>query len=299
MGKAGIVILNYNGYQDTIECVKSLSVVDYPCIIVVVDNCSAGEDYEQLKNNLPSTVILLKTDRNIGYAAGNNVGLKYAVDHGCDYLCILNNDTFIEEDFLTPCINEIERDCEIGFIGPTLVDYYTGLVQSTGGDIFIAKGKVNRKNSGMILNEVPHYINCDYVGGACIVLKKKLLDEIGYIPESYFLFYEETEWCCRAKKEGYHNICLGYTKIRHKGSASIKKINGLNEYLINRNRIAFIRRNCNSKLWAFLIYLSLIIKSVFQIPRIHENAIKRIRSFYDGWNKKIDLNTYPFIVIKE
>ena len=299
MDKAGIIILNYNGYEDTINCVKSLSVIRYPSLIIVIDNCSSNNDYYKLKENLPAEVVLLRTDKNLGYAGGNNVGLKYAVKEGCSFLCILNNDTIVEEDFLTLCIEELIQDKNIGFIGPTLLDYETGLVQSTGGDIFIGKGKVTQKNNGCKASLLPKYIDCDYIGGACIVLRKDILNEIGYIPESYFLFFEETEWCYHAEKLRYHNICLGNTIIIHKGSESINKIEGLANYLFYRNKIAFIRRNCENKLQAFIIYLALLIKNFLLVPRYHNVSLERALACCDGWNKKVNLKKYPFIIINE
>lgn len=299
MTKAGIVVLNYNGWQDTIECVKGLANVKYPKLIIVVDNCSSDDSYEELRKRLKQNVVLLKSTHNLGYAGGNNIGLRYALDKGCEYLCILNNDTIIEEDFLTPCIKELEEHSDTGFVGPTLIDYSTGLVQSTGGEIFIDKGKVTQKNRNVKYDMLQARIECDYVGGACIVLRSEYIRQIGFIPECYFLFFEETEWCYRSLKKGYKNICLGKTCIKHKGSVSIKRTVGLNEYLLNRNRIVFLRRNSNTWCHAFIIYMMLVAKNIVRFIAGRRDAISNIKAYHDGWNNKVDLKKYPFIVIKE
>lgn len=299
MNKAGIIILNYNGWEDTIECIKGLSNIKYPLLTIVVDNCSSDDSIKQLQGHLGQNAVLLKSVRNLGYAGGNNIGLKYAIEHGCDYLCVLNNDTVIDEDFLTPCIRELETHIDTGFVGPTLLDYTTGLVQSTGGDIFINKGEVTQKNKNTKYSSLPGRIECGYIGGACIVCRKETIDEIGYIPENYFLFYEETEWCYKYLMKGYKNICLGNTKIYHKGSISINKTTGLNDYLMKRNRIAFIRRNSSSTANAFTIYIALVVGNVLRLIAGRKDAIRNIKAYHDGWNKKIDLKRFPFIVLKK
>lgn len=299
MSKAGIIILNYNGWEDTIECINGLSCIKYPHMIIVVDNSSYDESYEQLQHRLGKEIVLIRNAKNLGYAGGNNVGLKYAVEHDCDFLCVLNNDTIIEEDFLTPCINELIEHSDTGFVGPTLIDYKTGLVQSTGGDISIKKAIATQKNRDAHYATLQERIECDYVGGACIVLKAEQLKRLGYIPESYFLFFEETEWCYKSKKRGYRNICLGKVCIKHKGSVSINKTDGLNGYLLNRNRIAFARRNCDKTSQALFIYVALVAKNIIRMIALRKDAIRNINAYYDGWNKKVDLKRFPFILIKE
>ncbi|VJT70448.1 rhamnosyl transferase [Streptococcus pneumoniae] len=300
MDKVCIVILNYNNYEETIECVQSLrsTIKSNEYDIVIVDNNSVNDSIKELSKAL-SPIKIITSLENRGYANGNNIGIKYAEDNGYDYICILNNDTLIEVDFLESCKRELENNSFVAFVSPVLVEYKdNNLVQSTGGDIFINRGIVTLKNHGAQRDKLPSKIESDYIGGACLMFKTSILKIIGYIPESYFLFYEETEWCYRAKKLGYKNICLTQSYVYHKGSVSIKAVNGLQEYLMARNRVVFVRRNINSKLKysAFLFYL--FMQQLYHCFLRRDCSKRKYKYYLDGVFNRID-PSYPFIFISE
>lgn len=299
MEKTAIIILNYNGAEDTVACVESIKSIACPADVIVVDNASADDSYSLLQAQLPTHVTLLASQVNLGYAGGNNIGIKYAMDKGYQYICVLNNDTVVTEDFIAPCVEVLENNPDIAFIGPTIVNYSDGMVQSTGGNIHINRAYVDCKNLGAAYTSEPKMIQSDYIGGACMVFRRAIVEQLGAIPESYFLFFEETEWCYRAVRKGYRNICLNTVTLRHKGSASIAKIGGLNEYLMTRNQIAFLRRNHPAKLFAFFIYLALCAKAFLATVLKGQNRMRWIRYYSHGWFKIVDLKKYPFIIINE
>lgn len=295
------VILNYNNYEDTKECIdsiKRIKILDgYVNEIILVDNCSTDKSGERLRQLYKDTITYLQNDTNCGYAVGNNIGIKYAIKQGADYICVLNNDTVADEDFLSPCIEALNRNSNIAFISPTIENYNDGLVQSTGGDIFFEKAMVTVKNSGAVRYSLPEQIDCDYIGGACLIFKSDLVNLIGFIPENYFLFFEETEWCWRAKKNGMRNICLTTAAIKHKGSASINSITGLHAYLMERNRVVFLIRNAPSRLIylhaiAFLM-LRYIKKGILDNPEY----FNYLRYMNDGRKNRVD-KRYPFVYIR-
>ena len=294
-----IIILNYNGWQDTLLCLKSTRNIKYPHKLIVVDNCSSDNSVEKLKTQCDGDIMLIQTDFNLGYAGGNNVGIKYAVDNNYKYCCILNNDTIIEDDFMEACIGYLKDNSNVAFVGPTILNYTNRKIQSTGGDIYINKGSVKCKNANADISQISDSIESDYLGGACIIFRLDLIHQIGLIPESYFLFFEETEWCWKALKQGYKNVCIGKVSVLHKGSMSINKVEGLNEYLLTRNRIAFIRRNHPSKFCAFLIYLFRCIRAVGESFKYGPKRLRKIIWLSHGWFKLVDTKKYPFIIIKE
>lgn len=299
--KIFLVILNYNGWQDTIDCVRSLDKLGpNEFEVVIVDNASTDNSYSILKKAINSSnVVIIRNKINLGYAGGNNMGITYALAQGADFICILNNDTLVEDDFISPCIQILEADATVAFVGPAIVNIHNDLIQSTGGDIFINRAIGTQKNNNKSLKDIPEMIECGYIGGACLLFRADMIDILGLIPESYFLFYEETEWCYQAKRKGYRNLCLGNVMIRHKGSVSIKKTTGLNEYLLNRNRIVFLRRNHPIKAFAFAIYIVLCVKAFLSIYKYGLSRLEYIRYYTDGWLKKVDCRRYPFIVVKE
>ena len=280
--KVCIIILNYNNYEDTIECIKSIkSVIPFQMIdIVVVDNNSSNGSVNVIENQFQD-IIMIKSNVNKGYAYGNNLGLKYAIENGYRYSCILNNDTIITENFLEACITEMNE--EVAFISPALMEYnHKEYVQSTGGDVLINRGIVTRKNNKMKREQLPNIIETDYVGGACMVFKTGIINKLGFIPEEYFLFYEETEWCYKAKKLGYRNLCLTNTYIYHKGSVSINKIGGLSDYLMKRNRVVFVKRNIDSKGKYYLFVFELFIKEIIKVLLHKKGSISNIKAYLDG-----------------
>ncbi|WP_272162415.1 glycosyltransferase family 2 protein [Trichococcus sp. K1Tr] len=299
MGKSvHIVVLNYNGYEDTIACVDSLMKIQYENFkIIVVDNASAN-DLSALQQNLPSEIILLQSGKNLGYAGGNNVGIRWALENGADYVCVLNNDTEVDPGFLKQLVDFAEANPDYGMVGPAILEFdEPEIVQTTGAKINISKGADLPLNQGKHIDEVEKVISCDYIGGACMLVRKEVMVKIGLIPENYFLFYEETEWCCRAKQAGYGVYCLTSAHIYHKGSSSINKVKGLSKYLLYRNRVVFVKRNGTfSEKVKFFVYLGLkmVQTLVFDFSNREE-----IKYYLHGVFNIIDKKKYPFIIINQ
>jgi len=280
-----IVVLNYNGLEDTIECVDSLKKLEYTNYqIVLVDNCSTDESATRLKEIYPE-YYFIKTERNFGYAGGNNAGIKYALKQSADYICILNNDVVVEPDFLDFIIKEMENDYGIGITGPKICEYDDkSVIQSTGSKISLYTGRVPAINAGKKCSDFQDSISVDYIGGACLVIRSSLIEEIGLIPEIYFLFFEETEWCLKAKRNKNKIVCVCQSRVYHKGSVSIAKIKGLKAYYMTRNNFLFIKRNA--------LFIQKIVFTAYITLRLSMTFIKGLitgrfnmdiyRGFIDG-----------------
>lgn len=304
--ETAIVILNYNNYSDTKECIESILDITYNNYeIILVDNNSTDKSGEQLKKYFKDSIVYIKSNKNVGYAAGNNIGIKRAIEYGYKYICILNNDTIVNHDFLIEGIEYLSKHEDIAFVSPILLNYSDKKIQSVGGNVNLWTGGCitkwsNKKTISFIgkkLNEISEDVISDYVGGACLLLKTDLINKIGYIPENYFLFFEETEWCLKAKKIGLKSVCLHNWSILHKGSASINKYTGLHEYMMERNRIVFEKRNTNSKFQFCIFILILYFKTLILILK-DKDKIKYFQYFKDGFKGTIN-SKYPFIYIKE
>ncbi|MBQ6843139.1 MAG: glycosyltransferase family 2 protein [Agathobacter sp.] len=298
--KTCIIILNYNNYQDTIECIKSVKQInDTEYEILVVDNCSTNESYEVLKKEACENVKVIQTEKNLGYAGGNNVAIRYARKEGFDYICILNNDTIVDEKFLSTSIEYLENHSDVAFVGPIVLDYHHGFVQSTGGNVLVNRGETRLLNHKVNREDVGLEIECDFIVGACLVFKTALLDDIGLIPENYFLFYEESEWCYKARKKGYRNVCLNTTFILHKGSVSINQYEGLSAYLMARNRVIFFKRNIAAKGFRYLSFLLfLLVDTIYVMIVADKKAWRNIPAYIDGMRNRVS-EKYPFIIINE
>lgn len=289
--KVFIVVLNFNSYMDTVECLNSLKNIDYENYeVIIVDNSSVDGSFEKLKDKFKSYIIL-KTKENKGYANGNNLGIDYALKNGAEYICVLNNDVVVESDFLSKII-DVMKDKKVGIAGPCICSYDNRQnIQAMGANINLYTGLTQAKSKGKKYSDFQsENIKVDYLGGACFVIKREVIDKIGAIPENYFLFFEETEFCLSAARIGYELVCVCSSKVYHKGSSTISKYSGLSYYFLNRNRVVFMRRNANVfQMLIFSIYI--FIEAVGRIIIRHEptQLLKNIISGFKCNKYKIDI----------
>ncbi len=295
----GIIILNYNGLDDTCILIESIqaNVSQTPYEIIIVDNASKGNDADVLEEKYGKAVTLLRSPQNVGYAAGNNIGLRYAVSRGIRYYCILNNDTIVIDDFFPAFLRYLDLHEDVAFVGPVLVDPEMR-VQSTGARIRRFKAMSYDINPRIKYDDLEQTeIPCDMLVGACMMFTRETLDLTGYLPEAYFLCFEETEWCLKAKGLGKKIVCLAPHYIIHKEHVSLKRVGGLTEYLMVRNRVVFARRNLPKPLLPlFLLYNT--SRLIYQSIVDHADPKQLLKYQHDGLTGHVD-KRFPFIWINE
>lgn len=246
-----IIILNWNGSRDTIECVESCLRLDYsPFEIVLVDNGSEDGSEELLRKAFPG-LKLLQTGANLGYAGGNNAGIRYALTKNVDYVWLLNNDAVADSNALGPLVAHAEKDPSIGMAGskirsqsdPAVLLYAGGRLDSgTGNTEHVGYGCVDK-------GQFDHPSDTGYITGCSLLVKQRVLEDIGLMNEDYFLYYEETDWCARATGKGYRLAYVPESVVFHKESVSVRKVGGVMNYYLTRNRLYFIGRNGASPNW--------------------------------------------------
>jgi GT2 family glycosyltransferase len=297
-----IIILNWNGWQDTIECLESLYQNHYSNYdVVVVDNDSNDRSVHKIKeycngkikiespffsynpHNKPIEIveiepnenvkgnifrssfrrlILIKNDKNEGFAEGNNIGIKYALNNlDPDYMLLLNNDTVVDKEFLVEMLKVSESDNKIGILGPKIYYY------DDPNRIWFAKGKISWKltrglNIGYNQIDNGQYekiAEVEYVSGCAFLIKKEVINRIGLIDKRFFLYFEEIDWTLRASKLGYKNVFVPKGKIWHKVSKSGGGIKGkIGLYYITRNRWLLMKRwSKRSDFLFFIVYQTL------------------------------------------
>ena len=194
----------------------------------------------------------------------------------------MNNDVIVPADCLSKMVESMENNSNIAMEGPMILDYKEDIVQSTGAMINFKKGECVLNNFRKDLSEINREeIVCDYVEGACLLVRNSIIPSIGFIPEDYFLFFEETEWCWKCKLKNYDVVCNTYAWVRHKGSASMENIVGIKEYYLNRNRVLFEKRNATvlQKI-CFLLYLT--VQTLYRIS-FKKYSTKMIQHYIKGW----------------
>lgn len=286
--KVYFIILNFNSYEETIKCIRNLQCISYKDYeIIIVDNASKDSSVERIKKEFPLLKLLVSSE-NLGYAYGNNMGIKYALEKGADYICILNNDVVVEEKFLEPLIDILKSDATIGMVGPAICQYNArDTIQSMGAGINLLTGLAQAKHKNKAFSSMAgRDIEVDYLGGACFVVKREVIEKIGFIPENYFLFFEETEFCLKAKRKGFMLICTGKSRVYHKGSLTISKFKGLSYYFLCRNRVVFMRRNANT-LERTIFYIYLFFEGLGRML-IRKESFELFKYYLDGISTDIN-----------
>ncbi len=242
--KVFIIIVNWNGKEDTIECLESLKGVDYPNYrLIVVDNGSTDGSQDELRK-IPG-IVLIETGRNLGYAGGVNVGIEHALKHGADYVFLLNNDCIVDKGFLKELIRVAQDDEKIGIAGPIIYFYdEPNKLQEFGGYISLTrliKGGIKPELGVIDKGQFKDIRYVDYVAGGACLIKKEVIEKIGMFDPSYFLYWEETDYDMRAKQAGFELAVVPTSKIWHKVSASTVKSSNLVAYYMTRNKFIFVR----------------------------------------------------------
>lgn len=262
-GRIAVVILNYNNYSDTVECVGPIA--GQPSLdIVLVDNCSSDDSGVRLHDRYTGQqgIFFIESRTNGGYAMGNNLGIRYASEVlGDEYICAINNDTFPSPDMFHVLANVLRNNPEVGIVGPVILENLPGnIIQSAGADIHMISGKVPVRHGGETYCARDAFECCGYISGACLMFRSSDLAQLGYIPENYFLYFEETEWCLRANRKGLKAACSWGCSLVHKGSATVSGTRGLGSYLCARNRAVFIKRNASP--------IHQVLFTIFQLLRV-------------------------------
>jgi GT2 family glycosyltransferase len=238
-----IVILNWQNAPDTIECLASVAGLSYQNYqTIVVDNGSKDNSVRAIRAAFPG-VNLIALPENLGYAAGNNVGILQAVNSGADYLFVLNNDTLLTPDILQQLVKVAEANPQVGMVGPKMYCYQPkdaifaagSMIQWWQGDIY---------HRGMFLtdaawNDPPQPEPVDFITGCGVLVRRSLIETVGVLDTSYFLNYEDVEWCVRAQGQGFAIWYAPEAVMWHKVSATLGESSPANTYYMTRNSLYF------------------------------------------------------------
>ncbi len=294
--KVSIIILNWNGLEDTLECLESLEKVTYPDLkIVVVDNGSKGDDVQILKEKFGHYIHLVCNDQNYGFTGGNNIGIRYILDSfDCNYILLLNNDTVVDPEFLAEMIKVAEADSAIGITGAKVYYYdFPERLQSVWGEIDLWRGharivppaiSASIRSREIDRGQYDQVKEVDWVTGCCFLIKKDAVEKIGLLDEGYFSFWEELDYCLEARKSGYKTVFAPKAKVWHKLLRSAGKIPGFAEYYSVRNRFRFMRKHATRwQYGSFLLYFfSLRFWLATGYYLLYEQSPKALLGYYRG-----------------
>jgi hypothetical protein len=265
--RVGIIIVNYNGEKYTNDCIKSVLKSSYQnYLVIVIDNASTDNSVTFLEKEFNNKIVIIKNKENLGFSGANNIGIKYALEYECEYVLLLNNDTEIDKDLIKNMVNvSIKNNNAI--ISPKIYYYNEpNKIWAAGGGLNWKKGLSFHYGKDEIdKGQYDQQKEIDFATGCCILIHKSVFDKIGFLAEEYFLYFEDTDFCVRAKRAGIKIIYEHKAKLWHKVSSTTGGEESLiTLYYGNRNRLYFNDKfnKKNKMYWLSYFYITRIIKFI-------------------------------------
>ena len=259
-----IITINFNGISHTRELLNSIEncLHDILYEVIVVDNGSFEDEASRLSSEFKQHKII-RSLKNLGFSGGNNLGIKASSGR---YIFLLNNDTLIVDNSISEIVNTLESDPMIGAVSPKIhFQNPPNTIQFAG---FTEFSKITIRNRTIGNNELDKYqydtpSETASTHGAAMMVKREVIDKIGYMPEIYFLYYEEHDWCEKMRRAGYKLMYQPAAMIIHKESQSTGVNSYIKSYYISRNRLLFAYRNRD----CIFRYLSIIYQTFIANPK--------------------------------
>jgi len=294
-----IIIVNWNNYKDTSQCLDSIRSIDYPNYqLIVVDNGSKDKSDDNLYKNYPE-IILLKNYENLGFTGGCNKGIKYALENNFRYLMLLNNDTIVTNTFLTSLVEFIESDDKIGAIQPKIMfNHDRNLIWNASGSFnaFLTKTTTLGENE-IDQGQFDNSRQTDWITGCCFLIRTSVVKKIGLLDQRFFAYYEDTDWSMKIQQLGlkmfYEPMSVIYHKVgmsdKNHGPHNEGNVSPFSHYLGVKNHLFLVRRYAKGvnllgswfyqfvKLSGYLFYFILrgrFIKLKFVIRGIRDGLTK-------------------------
>ena len=286
-GKTAVIIVNYNGYRDTEECLASLRKVPTPdMLVVVVDNGSTNDSVERLKEfMMGEKEHLICTEDNLGFSGGNNVGIQYAIDKGVEYICLLNNDTIVEPDFLDKMLKRADENSVV--FGKIKFFKNPDKIWFAGGNYNRWTGRTvhfgyNQKD--IEIKQLKEKQN--FVTGCLLLIPVTIIEKVGMLPEHYFLYYEDTEYSLRLIENDVDMEYAPEAVIYHKVSASTQKMPDKMRYYTIRNSLMVVSEH-EKGIKKIVAYLCITGRNIKRTIKGDYNARVLMKAYRDFWGKKV------------
>lgn len=238
----GIVILNWRRPDEILDCLASVSKLDYARFeVAVVDNASDNGSVERIRAGFPRAA-LIENGRNLGFAGGSNVGIRYFMQRGADYIMLLNDDTELAPDMLSALMDAFEEDPDIGIVGPNIFYFDPpDVLWSAGGSVSRYGAARHLQVDEGIVNSGSDVHDVDYVSGCGILIRRSVIERVGPLDERFFAYFEETELCARARAAGFRVVQAPQADMWHKIGRDERAQSRPYLYLTARNRLLYVQ----------------------------------------------------------
>jgi GT2 family glycosyltransferase len=244
MPKVAILVLNWENAADTLRCLQSLSQLDYDAHqVIVVDNGSTDDSAAAIAASYPA-VVILESRENLGYTGGNNLGIAHALEHGCDYIWLLNDDVIVARDSLSLLMSVALAQPKVGLLGPMVrMCKDPQRILSAGGRLDRDAHPQHRGMGELDEGQFDRVAEADYLSGCALLVSRELVEEIGGLDDDFFAYYEDVEWCYRAKQAGFQVLFVPEARVYHPDTRRRDAVSALVMYYMSRNQLLFIAKH--------------------------------------------------------
>jgi GT2 family glycosyltransferase len=254
--RVAVVILNWRRPELTAAGLASLARSDYPAwSAIVVDNGSEDDSVAIVRERFPDATII-ENGQNLGFAAGNNLGIAYALAAGFDYVLLLNDDAEVATDLLRILVEVAEGDPQIGMVGPKIL--YAdppNVIWSAGGAVSKLGEPRHLRVDEVDTGDDDAVVDVDYATGCAILVRRQVVEQVGALEERFYMYFEETEWCARARQAGYRVVYAPRARVWHKITPKARSASPFYHYLMTRNRLLYLQASHTS---AWIIALAIV-----------------------------------------
>jgi hypothetical protein len=293
--RVGVIVLNWNGVNRLRRCLDSVGKIDYPAFVtIVVDNASGDGSQDLVRKEYPQA-ILLENDRNLGVAGGRNVGLRKAGELGCDYYLLLDNDTAVAPGLLSELVRAGEERPDVGILGAKIYFDSEGgkIVWAYGGGCNLYLCRMDAYGYGKLdTGQFDAPYEPDYIPGCLQMIKREVIEEVGYLDEDFIIYFaEDTDLCLRAKAAGYRLLCVPDAILWHSVSKTTPGANY--HFLKGRNVFLFMRKHAKLRHWLVFIPYSGIGLLRATVRELFRGNVRNVLSMIKGGLENLKLTAKP------
>jgi GT2 family glycosyltransferase len=287
------IVVNWNLAQDTIDCVHSLVAAGaQPQQIIVVDNGSTDGSAEQICQVFGEMITLLRSATNLGFAGGNNLALRYALERGAEWLLPINNDTQVAPTFLTELMAAARQHPETSVIGPLILYQAEPDRIWSLGDRLIPGTLITKSlwRDQIVSSTLPPWFEVDFLNACCFLVQRRVLETVGLFDANFFMYGEDADFCWRVRQTGLHLGCATTARMWHKVSRSTGVHHPQTRYWRVSNQIRFYRRYARAGqrplMFGFTLLRSLKLAAVDLTAGRTTLAGRTLAAWRDGWFRR-------------
>lgn len=272
MKRVEVVVLNWNGWRDTLACLESLQRLSYPNFgLIVVDNGSTDGSQDQIEARFPA-IKVLQTGANLGFGGGCNAGIRRALEQGADYVWLINSDTTVDADALTELVHVADEQAQAGAVGSVLyeVDRPEHVQLWGGGQVQFWSGMSRHQLAPAPL---------DFISGASMLLRREALEQVGlFDDQTFFMYWEDSDLGFRLRRAGWRLAVAEKSRVWHKLSASLGKGSRQLDVYFTQSGVRFLRRYAPvASVSVFAMVTRMLLKRVFMAD------FGRVKAVFQGY----------------